>query len=140
MSDAGGSHSVDGVSLTGLFFAEHFNHIRSITGPDHIGIGGDYDGVGQTPEGLEDVSKYPDLFDMLAGGSLTSGESFIPWTREELRKLAGQNLLRVFKQVERVRDNMLDVPPYENIIPFEDFEKAGVADQPCMTNMNIHKE
>ncbi|XP_065077833.1 dipeptidase 1-like [Ochlerotatus camptorhynchus] len=128
-----GGNSIDDV-------VKHFNHIKSITGPDHIGIGGDYDGVGQTPVGLEDVSKYPDLFDMLAAGNLTTGETFSPWTREELRKLAGLNLLRVFKQVERVRDNLLALPPYENIIPFVDFEKAGVADQPCMTNMNIHKE
>ncbi|XP_062716495.1 dipeptidase 1-like [Aedes albopictus] len=119
---------------------KHFNHIKSVTGPDHIGIGGDYDGVGQTPEGLEDVSKYPDLFDMLASGNLTTGETFRPWTREELRKLAGLNLLRVFEQVERVRDNMLATPPYEDIIPFAEFERVGAAEQPCMTNMNIHKE
>ncbi|XP_062558935.1 dipeptidase 1-like [Armigeres subalbatus] len=119
---------------------KHFNHIKSVTGPDHIGIGGDYDGVELTPEGLEDVSKYPDLFDMLASGKFTTGETFVPWTREELRKLAGQNLLRVFKHVEQVRDDMRSVPPYEDIIPYAEFERVGAADQPCMTNMNIHQE
>ncbi|XP_055589532.1 dipeptidase 1-like [Uranotaenia lowii] len=117
----------------------HFNHIKSITGPDHIGIGGDFDGVSQTPEGLDDVSKYPDLFDMLAEGRLKSGQSSEPWTREELKKLAGLNLLRVFRTVERVRDEMIEVPPYEDIIPFEDFERAGVAEQPCMTDMDQHR-
>lgn len=77
---------------------------------------------------------------MLASGNLTTGETFQPWTRDELRKLAGLNLLRVFEQVERVRDNMLATPPYEDIIPFAEFEKAGAADQLCMTDMNIHKE
>ncbi|XP_053689023.1 dipeptidase 1-like [Sabethes cyaneus] len=128
-----GGNSIDDV-------VKHFNHIKSITGPDYIGIGGDYDGVSATPQGLEDVSKYPDLFDMLAAGRLKSGEWFRPWTREELRKLAGLNLLRVFRAVEQVRDSMADVAPYENIIPFEEFEKAGVGNQPCMSNMGIHKE
>ncbi|XP_055533701.1 dipeptidase 1-like [Wyeomyia smithii] len=128
-----GGNSIDDV-------VRHFNHIKSVTGSDHIGVGGDYDGVSETPVGLEDVSKYPDLFDMLAAGRLTSGETFKPWTKEELRKLAGLNLLRVFKAVEQVRDDMADVAPYEDIIPFEEFEKAGVSEQPCMTNMEIHKQ
>lgn len=123
-----------------VFSAGHLNHIKSITGPDHIGIGGDYDGVGETPEGLEDVSKYPELFDMLAAGELRSGGTFTPWTRNELRKLAGLNLLRVFEAVEQARDQMIDVPPYEDIRPYAEFERAGVADQICMSDMNVHRE
>ncbi|XP_058834970.1 dipeptidase 1-like [Topomyia yanbarensis] len=128
----GGNHIDDVV--------KHFNHIKSVTGPNYIGIGGDYDGVALTPEGLEDVSKYPELFDILARGKMKSGERFKPWSRQELRSLAGLNLLRVFRAVERVRDSMVAVAPYEDIIPFEEFEKAGVGDQPCMSNMGIHKE
>ncbi|XP_053679183.1 dipeptidase 1-like [Anopheles nili] len=118
---------------------KHLNHIRSVAGIDHIGLGGDYNGVAVTPEGLEDVSKYPDLFDLLAQGSLRSGETFAPWTREDLQKLAGLNLLRVFREVERVRDSLLDQDPFEDLIPFEEFERANVVEQPCMTDMNIHK-
>jgi len=50
--------------------------------------------VSRTPNGLEDVSKYPDLFEKL----LQSGM----WTSDDLKKLAGQNFLRIFKEVEKV--------------------------------------
>uniref|UniRef100_A0AAG5DLM5 Dipeptidase n=1 Tax=Anopheles atroparvus TaxID=41427 RepID=A0AAG5DLM5_ANOAO len=118
---------------------KHLNHIRSITGVDHIGLGGDYNGVATTPEGLEDVSKYPDLFDMLAEGTLRSGEKFTPWTEDDLKQLAGLNLLRVFREVEHIRDSLVDEEPFEDLIPYEEYERAGVADQPCMTDINIHK-
>uniref|UniRef100_A0A182TYB4 Dipeptidase n=1 Tax=Anopheles melas TaxID=34690 RepID=A0A182TYB4_9DIPT len=118
---------------------KHLNHIRSITGVDHIGLGGDYNGVAVTPEGLEDVSKYPDLFDMLADGVLRTGETFEPWTREDLQKLAGLNLLRVFREVERIRDSLVEEDPFEDLIPYEEFVRANVADQPCMTDMEMHK-
>ena len=71
----------------------HINYARDLIGPDHIGIGGDYDGVDYTPTGLEDVSKYPNLFEKL----LNSG-----WSELELRKLAGGNILRVLQEVENV--------------------------------------
>ncbi|XP_055589530.1 dipeptidase 1-like [Uranotaenia lowii] len=119
---------------------QHLNHIKSITGPDHIGIGGDYDGIEAVLEGLEDVSKYPDLFDMLANGAFRNGTTFEPWTREDLRKLAGENLLRVFRAVEKVRDEMVGVPPYEDLLPYQEYVKAGVEDQPCMSDLDIHKD
>jgi membrane dipeptidase len=81
----------------------HINHIKSVIGPDHIGLGGDYDGVSSQPVGLEDVSKYPDLFDLLA----EDGHGYEPWNREDLQKLAGLNLIRVYKEVEIVRDFLL---------------------------------
>ncbi|XP_055533700.1 dipeptidase 1-like [Wyeomyia smithii] len=117
----------------------HLNYIKSVTGPEHIGIGGDYDGIESSPDGLDDVSKYPDLFDILADGVFRNGTTFEPWTRDELQKLAGLNLLRVFRDVEQVRDSMLDVPPYEDLIPYQDFVEAGVEEQPCMSDMDIHK-
>lgn len=78
--------------------AEHIYHIRKVIGVDHIGVGGDFDGINKTPRGLEDVSKYPELFAEL----LRSGN----WDVLDLKKVAGLNLLRVLRQVERVRDDM----------------------------------
>ncbi|XP_043257763.1 LOW QUALITY PROTEIN: dipeptidase 1-like [Colletes gigas] len=78
--------------------AEHIYYIRNLIGVDHIGVGGDFDGINKTPRGLEDVSKYPELFAEL----LRSGK----WNVIDLKKVAGLNLLRVLRQVERVRDDM----------------------------------
>ncbi|KAK7861704.1 hypothetical protein R5R35_010068 [Gryllus longicercus] len=74
------------------------SYIRSLIGVEHIGVGGDFDGINRTPHGLEDVSMYPELFAEL----LRTGH----WTVEDLKKVAGLNLLRVFKKVEKVRDDM----------------------------------
>lgn len=76
---------------------------------------------------------------MLADGVLRTGETFEPWTREDLQKLAGLNLLRVFREVERIRDSLLEEDPFEDLIPYEEFVRANVADQPCMTDMEMHK-
>lgn len=76
----------------------HLTHIKEVAGPDSVGIGASYDGINSLPEGLEDVSKYPELFSML----LASGM----WTLEELKKLAGLNFIRVFQEVEKVSLSM----------------------------------
>ncbi|KOX71899.1 hypothetical protein WN51_03044 [Melipona quadrifasciata] len=78
--------------------AEHIYYIRNLIGVDHIGVGGDFDGINKTPRGLEDVSKYPELFAEL----LRSGQ----WNVYDLKKVAGLNLLRVLQKVEKVRDDM----------------------------------
>lgn len=71
--------------------ADHIDHIRSLIGTDHIGIGGDFDGVSTLPLGLEDVSTYPALFaELLKRG----------YTEQELEKIAGRNMLRVLRGVE----------------------------------------
>ncbi len=71
----------------------HLEHAREVAGVDHIGLGGDYDGTGELPEGLEDVSAYPALFaDLLDRG----------WSEEDLAKLAGGNVLRVLSAAEKV--------------------------------------
>jgi len=73
--------------------ADHIDHIRKVAGIDHVGIGSDFDGFNGPPVGLEDVSKYPDLFvELLKRG----------YSEEDLKKIAGLNLLRVFRAVERV--------------------------------------
>jgi len=73
--------------------ADHIDHLRRVAGVDHIGIGGDYDGVSSLPEGLEDVSTYPDLLAEL----LDRG-----YTEREIRKIVGENVLRVMREAERV--------------------------------------
>jgi membrane dipeptidase len=70
---------------------DHIDHIRKIAGVDAIGIGGDFDGVDCTPEGLDDVSKFPNLTRAL----LEKG-----YTAEDIRKIYGGNLLRVMRAVE----------------------------------------
>ncbi|CAL1683643.1 unnamed protein product [Lasius platythorax] len=91
---------------------DHINHIRNLIGVNHVGIGGDYDGVSSMPMGLEDVSKYPDLFDRL----YENREGEPTWTREDLEKLAGRNFIRVFQAVEAVRDSLSSESPREDVI------------------------
>jgi len=73
--------------------ADQIDYVRKVAGIDHVGIGGDFDGITEVVEGLEDVSKYPALFAELARRG---------WSDADLRKLAGENLLRVFSQAEAV--------------------------------------
>uniref|UniRef100_A0A336MUI8 Dipeptidase n=1 Tax=Culicoides sonorensis TaxID=179676 RepID=A0A336MUI8_CULSO len=114
---------------------EHLNYIKNLIGTDNIGIGADYDGVGETPVGLEDVSTYPDLFNKLA----ESGHGYEPWTREELKKLAGLNLLRVLKDVENVRDSLVNEEPYEDLIPYNDLTRDNQV-QGCRTDLDTYLE
>ncbi|KAE8740391.1 hypothetical protein FOCC_FOCC014095 [Frankliniella occidentalis] len=88
----------------------HINHIRKVAGTDHVGIGAGYDGINKTPRGLEDVSKYPDLLATLLADPM--------WTEDDVKKLAGGNLLRVFSAVEEVRDKwrLAAVPPSDELI------------------------
>jgi membrane dipeptidase len=73
--------------------ADHIEHVRKLAGIDHVGLGGDYDGVDALPTGLDDVSTYPALLAELSRRG---------WTEAELRKLAGENALRVMTRVEQV--------------------------------------
>ena len=73
--------------------ADQIDYVRKVAGVDHVGIGGDFDGITEVVQGLEDVSTYPALFAELARRG---------WSDADLRKLAGENLLRVFAQAEAV--------------------------------------
>jgi membrane dipeptidase len=73
--------------------ADHIQHVRDVAGVDHVGIGSDFDGITTVVQGLEDVSKFPALFAEL---------SHRGWSESDLRKLAGENLLRAFAQAEAV--------------------------------------
>ncbi|XP_065341461.1 dipeptidase 1-like [Cloeon dipterum] len=94
--------------------ANHINYIANLAGFDHVGIGSDFDGIESPPVGLSDTSYYPDLFALLAEDP--------NWTEANLRKLAGENLIRVFTDVERVRDEMAaeGITPFEENIPVSD--------------------
>jgi len=71
---------------------DHFDHAVALAGIDHVGIGSDYDGVGDSlPTGLKDVSSYPNLIE----GLLQRG-----YSEEDIRKILGENLLRVWSEVE----------------------------------------
>ncbi|XP_042210732.1 dipeptidase 1-like isoform X2 [Homarus americanus] len=92
----------------------HINHIRKVAGVDHVGIGSDFDGMHRPPKGLEDTSKYPDLFaELLLDPS---------WTDEDLKKLAGLNIIRAFREVEKVRDELKCEDPWDQPIPREDIK------------------
>ncbi|XP_074974447.1 dipeptidase 2 isoform X2 [Caretta caretta] len=95
--------------------ADHFDHIKKIAGSKSIGIGGDYDGVDQFPEGLEDVSKYSALIaELLRRG----------WTERELTGVLRENLLRVFKEVEKVRNDSKSMNENENEIPQREVQNS----------------
>lgn len=73
--------------------ADHIDHIRKIAGIDYIGLGSDFDGITSTPTGLEDVSKYPDLLaELMRRG----------YTKQDIQKIAGLNVLRVLHKTEQV--------------------------------------
>jgi len=73
--------------------ADQIDYVRKVASVDHVGIGGDFDGITEVVQGLEDVSTYPALFAELARRG---------WSDNDLRKLAGENFLRVFAQAEAV--------------------------------------
>jgi len=73
--------------------ADHIDHIVKIAGVDHVGLGSDFDGITKVPNGLEDVSQYPRLTEELLRRK---------YTREQVLKILGGNLLRVLGEVERV--------------------------------------
>jgi membrane dipeptidase len=74
--------------------ADHIDHIVALVGVDHVGFGSDFDGAGDTfPIGMKDVSQYPNLIaELLRRG----------YREEDIRKICGENLLRVWGAVERV--------------------------------------
>lgn len=73
--------------------ADHIGHVARVAGQDHVGIGGDYDGIPDLPAGLETVATYPALFAELARRG---------WSDADLRKLAGTNFLRVMRANELI--------------------------------------
>ena len=84
--------------------ADHIDHVRQVAGIDHIGIGGDYDGMPTGPQGMEDVSGYPGLFVELARRG---------YSQADLEKIAMGNVLRAMRQAEAVAAAQADMDPIE---------------------------
>jgi membrane dipeptidase len=90
--------------------ADHIEHIVKVAGHDHVGLGGDLDGIGyeDAPPGMNSVSGYPLLFaELIRRG----------WNDQDLAKLAGGNLLRVLRKAEAVSASMKDEPPSMASLP-----------------------
>ena len=84
--------------------ADHIEHVAKVAGYDHVGIGGDLDGIGydEAPAGMNSVAGYPLLFaELIRRG----------WSDANLAKLAGGNVLRVMRRAEAVAASMKDEPP-----------------------------
>ena len=84
--------------------ADHIEHVAKIAGYDHVGIGGDLDGIGydEAPAGMNSVAGYPLLFaELIRRG----------WSDENLAKLAGGNVLRAMRRAEAVAASMKDERP-----------------------------
>ncbi len=77
--------------------ADHVDHIRKVAGIDHIGLGGDFDGITEVVQGLEDVSTYPALTaELLKRG----------YSDDDVKKVIGLNVLRAWRQAERVATDL----------------------------------
>ena len=88
--------------VTLAMVADHIDHIAKVAGVDHVGLGGDYDGLPALPEGMEGVESYPPLFaELMRRG----------WSDADIAKLAGGNVLRVMAAAEKVAASMKDEPP-----------------------------
>jgi membrane dipeptidase len=95
--------------------ADHIDYIRDRIGSPYFGIGGDYDGILDLPDGLEDVSTYPALFaELIRRG----------YTRDELEQIAGRNVLRVMRGAEQVAAR-LQREREASDARFDDFVEAG---------------
>ena len=89
--------------------ANHIDHVAKLAGIDHVGLGGDYDGIEKTVEGMEDVSTYPALFTELARRG---------YRQTDLEKIASRNMMRVFKAAESYAAAHRSDPPIESATAF----------------------
>jgi membrane dipeptidase len=89
--------------------ADHIEHIRQVAGVDHVGLGSDFDGIPFLPRGLEGVDHFPALLaELMRRG----------WTDAEVAKVAGENMLRVMAECERVAAKLrLKTQPLETTLP-----------------------
>ncbi|MCF2515257.1 dipeptidase [Sphingomonas sp. G124] len=88
--------------------ADHIEHVVAIAGHDHVGLGGDFDGIPFSPTGLVGVESYPLVFaELIRRG----------WSDQDLAKLAGGNVLRVLRRTETVAASMKDVAPALDKLP-----------------------
>ena len=100
--------------------ADHIDHLRDVAGIDHVGIGSDFDGGSSLPVGLDDVSHFPDLFaELLRRG----------YSTDDLRRVAGANLIRVLREAEAVAARLQsERGPSE--LTIEDLDRVDAGGQP----------
>ena len=84
--------------------ADHIDHVRDVAGIDHIGIGGDYDGMPTGPVGMEDVTGYPALFAELARRG---------YSQADLEKISSRNMMRVMREAEAYAASRSGAAPIE---------------------------
>jgi membrane dipeptidase len=89
-------------TVTAATVADHIDHIRAVAGIEAIGAGGDYDGVSTMGDELVDVSTYPLIFEELRARG---------YTDDDLRAIAGGNVLRLMRASEAVVDRLRSRPP-----------------------------
>ncbi len=89
-------------AVTVAHVADHVDHVRDVAGVGAIGIGGDYDGVPVMPEALRDVSTYPVLFAELRSRG---------YSDDELRRIAGRNVLRALRRAEHIAHDLQSQRP-----------------------------
>jgi len=95
--------------------ADHIEHVRKVAGIDHVGIGSDFDGITSTPVDLTGVDTYPVLLaELLRRG----------WSDEDVKKLAGLNLLRVLRQAEQTAARLQKERPASDAL-IEELDKAA---------------
>lgn len=88
--------------VTVAMVADHVAHIAQVAGHDHVGLGGDYDGLAELPQGMSGVESYPALLlELMKRG----------WSDADIAKLAGGNVLRVMAAAEKVSAGMANEPP-----------------------------
>lgn len=86
--------------------ADHVEYVAKIAGKDCVGLGSDFDGIPETPEGLDGVDKFPALLAELARRG---------WSREDLMKVSGGNVLRVMREAEAVSKHLRETTPASNV-------------------------
>ena len=104
------------VGATVIEVADHIDHVRNVAGIDHIGLGGDYDGVTSLARGLEDVSGYPNL---------TAELLYRGYTEEEICKILSGNLFRVLERAEVVRDELAAAGVMPSEATISDMDDGG---------------
>ena len=120
--------------------ADHLDYIKELIGVDHVGLGGDFDGVTATVKGLEDVSTYPVLLRELYENR--------NWSVEDLKKLTSGNILRVLDQSQKYARDQDRLDFQEDWISKQDISRISDVDviedskflPQCMTDLNLHPE
>ncbi|CAD6569878.1 MAG: hypothetical protein TREMPRED_005494 [Tremellales sp. Tagirdzhanova-0007] len=105
--------------------ADHVTYIADRIGKHHVGIGSDYDGIETTPQGLEDVSKYPYLFAELIHRG---------WSQSDLSLLAGGNILRVMRGMEEVSEKMKQEGTGPSMVIYD--KRTDLVSRPAVERMS----